>query len=621
MISTDAVWIWPDIDPQPDEYAIFETHFSYGGGTAELKIAAETDYIAYLNGEVVGFGQFAGWPTEKYYDTLDLTAICRMGENTLTLTVRYEGCNSASRIEDGAGVIFAVTEDGICRAHSGLHTRCGLDGRYIQHQARILTVQLGYSSGMQAPRPHMWLECCTVERTCRLLPRPVEKTVMQAPVKGVPLAENGCIFDLGDEYAGYLMLSVTAKQPCRVKLAYAEHLTDGVVQYRLGDRDFSLDFDCNAGENCFTQYFIRVAARYVQVLCDAPLTDCAVTMLPFLYPLTEQPLNLTGLDRSIYDACLRTLRLCINQHYEDCPWREQALYVLDSRNQMLCGYYALRETALQRAMLVFISKGLREEGLLELTYPAVDTPAIPFFSVMYPVAVWEYIQHTGDDTIIDEVMPTMETIMTTLLNQMDTNRLLSNFPAPFWNFYEWSKGNDGIKNNVFFNPVEQYDLILNCAFVYAAEKFKALCGAVSTTFACDTDSVKTAIQEHFYQAETGLFCTDTNQPAHSSQLGNAFALLIGLGDERTADALKDENLPPATLSMLGFVYDALLAADPANKEFVLEDIRKKYGMMLATGSTTVWETIGGVDDFDSAASLCHGWSAMPIYYYHLLLKN
>jgi hypothetical protein len=37
--------------------------------------------------------------------------------------------------------------------------------------------------------------------------------------------------------------------------------------------------------------------------------------------------------------------------------------------------------------------------------------------------------------------------------------------------------------------------------------------------------------------------------------------------------------------------------------------------MIETG--TVWETIDGKAAFDNAGSLCHGWSATPIYYYNL----
>lgn len=53
---------------------------------------------------------------------------------------------------------------------------------------------------------------------------------------------------------------------------------------------------------------------------------------------------------------------------------------------------------------------------------------------------------------------------------------------------------------------------------------------------------------------------------------------------------------------------------------MLEDIRRDYRKMLDAGATTVWETIEGASAFGNAGSLCHGWSAMPVYYYHKILK-
>ena len=41
--------------------------------------------------------------------------------------------------------------------------------------------------------------------------------------------------------------------------------------------------------------------------------------------------------------------------------------------------------------------------------------------------------------------------------------------------------------------------------------------------------------------------------------------------------------------------------------------------MFAVGTTTVWETDKGVSDFNNAGSLCLGWSALPVYYIHLVL--
>ena len=49
--------------------------------------------------------------------------------------------------------------------------------------------------------------------------------------------------------------------------------------------------------------------------------------------------------------------------------------------------------------------------------------------------------------------------------------------------------------------------------------------------------------------------------------------------------------------------------------FVFDTIADQFGSMLYKNATTFWETIVGAYDFDRAGSLCHGWSAIPVYFY------
>jgi len=79
--------------------------------------------------------------------------------------------------------------------------------------------------------------------------------------------------------------------------------------------------------------------------------------------------------------------------------------------------------------------------------------------------------------------------------------------------------------------------------------------------------------------------------------------------------VNNKDFYPATLSYSIFRYDALMKRPETYSRYIFDDIAKSYGYMLCHNATCFWETLRGSDDFVYAASLCHGWSAVPVYLY------
>ena len=75
-----------------------------------------------------------------------------------------------------------------------------------------------------------------------------------------------------------------------------------------------------------------------------------------------------------------------------------------------------------------------------------------------------------------------------------------------------------------------------------------------------------------------------------------------------------------SLSMTIFRYEVLLKAENGKKA-VLNEIEKRWGNMIKCGADTFWETDKGADDFSKAGSLCHGWSAVPVYIFGKYFAN
>lgn len=121
----------------------------------------------------------------------------------------------------------------------------------------------------------------------------------------------------------------------------------------------------------------------------------------------------------------------MHEHYEDCPWREQCLYGMDSRNQMLCGYYAFEGTEYQRHNLILLANSLRSDGLIEICAPCNNPYPIPMFSLCFIIAVAEYIEHTQDKSILDLIGQKVEKILKKFISKIDSKKgLISGFAKP-----------------------------------------------------------------------------------------------------------------------------------------------------------------------------------------------
>ena len=131
------------------------------------------------------------------------------------------------------------------------------------------------------------------------------------------------------------------------------------------------------------------------------------------------------------------------------------------------------------------------------------------------------------------------------------------------------------------------------------------------------------INEVFFDNESGLYFDDTAKKT-KSELVNSLAILSGAATgeraEKVAYVLAGENvLTGITLSMACFKYDSLLKVDRDKyRDCVINNIESRYKPMLEAGATSFWETEKGEADFGNAGSLCHGWSAMPVYYFNIL---
>ena len=607
-------WIWINNGDNPDEYADFLVDFEVSSTkNTTLNISVDGNFEAYLNGKLCAFGSCSDYPDEKYFDAFPLDELCSIGANQLKITVWHIGINSSVYFPAAPGLLFSVTQNGEEIAYSGEHIPSRQNINYTNGLCKKITGQLGpsYKYDNTIINNEEFRSSVAVEKTDKLTKRAISTLKLLDRVEiTVENREDSILIDFGKETVGYLDLDFYSESDQDIVVVFGEHLDDsGRVPQIIGPRDFSIDFVAKQGENKFFNAMRRIAGRYLEIYHSHPIKLGYIGVRKAIYPLNHvETVFADPLHQKIYDTCVYTLECCMHEHYEDCPWREQALYALDSRNQMLCGYVAFEEYRFARFNIVLLARSLTG-GLLRITSPTATDHPIPFFSLAFVQQVYEYIRFSGDKTILDEVGEALDAIMAKFTERINEEQLIPAFHTPAWNFFEWSEGNS---NWAKLEPgITRIDLCMNAMFLYVAPMYEEMRGSLNIKL----DEMRSALKAKLFNSETGFYA-NSDKDSKCSVVGNSLAILAGLGDKEFADRLisQRETLTDNTLSMNCYLYDALLSIDESYKDYILKDIENKYSYMLENGATTFWETIEGWRAFTDAGSLCHGWSALPAYY-------
>ena len=440
------------------------------------------------------------------------------------------------------------------------------------------------------------------------------------PVADAP--ENGSfvILDFGGECAGKLELELEAPAGTIVDLSIGEHLNDGRVRCRIGNRNFTDRYFCHAGRNCFSIPFRRSGGRFLQLnfTCyDEPLTLYYAGIRPQELPLPEAARFEDGdrLHSRLRQVALNTMKLCMHEHYEDCPWREQALYAYDSRNQALFGYYAWGNYEFAATSIELLGRGIRPDGLLELCAPARVPVTIQIFSWIWFVEVEEHWLYSGDDRLFRQFEAQMAEMLDRALARRDdaTGLCLPPTGREIWNFYEWMPQLDG-------HGHWPLSALYNLYLVLALRSFEAMSARAGRGGSPKRSDALLSAVEHAFRRPDGLFASYrsgselTGFHEHTNALALRLGILLPEQYDRLIHLTEEPSCIPVSTSALPFLVDALYQAGPAGRRAAAERLTAAFSPMLFTGSDTLWEVAEGAAGFDGAGSLCHAWSSVPVYW-------
>ncbi len=377
----------------------------------------------------------------------------------------------------------------------------------------------------------------------------------------------------------------------------------------------------DGGEDVYEPFWFRTF-RFVRleiVTEDEPLRISGFDYLETGYPL-EVKTQVETSDESlapVWDVSLRTLKRCMHETYEDCPFYEQLQYAMDSRSQILYTYMISGDDRLARKCMDDFRRSQRYDGMINCSYPNFGPNVIPGFSIYYILMLFDHMMFFGDREFLRRHMGAIDGVLEYFRRSLDGRGLVGktggrNGWEPYWSFIDWTPQWDetsGMPAAGLQGPITMESLLYILGLSRAADILEYLGrSGVAEEYRGRAEEVRKAVAR---------FCTDENGVVEDgpgvklySQHCQVFALLTDTVSPEQGRANLEKSLDdssafaPCSVAMAYYLFRALEKAGLYQRTDKCWDLWRD---MVRKNLTTC------VEDNVRERSDCHAWGALALY--------
>jgi len=451
-------------------------------------------------------------------------------------------------------------------------------------------------------------------------------------------ANEFVVVDFGREVTGQVRLEldgVADGQP--VDIGYDEVLDDrGLPNTRRSYANFADRYILRAGQRQL-EVFDGRGFRYLMI--DVSAGCGSVALRGVSVDERTYPVETTGQFHcpderleAIYQAGLLTARLCSLDNYVDTPSRERAQW-MDFYGEALVSTYGTGDTALWRRSLYLFAQtpwtGEPIDGAMKCYAPVDENTSIREYIMYYVMAVSDYVFHTGDRAVGENLLPTVERQFEALKGYCVNADGVIGPDWPNWKFLDWSAMDD---EGTSCGSTALYIVMHRKAARLARQLGRQ---DLAETWQAAANHTTGNFRKWFFQADEGLFVDsvyDTGPGDARSQLSNVLAIWAGCADgDEAREILRKITDPADLLPPRGgdwrlrpdFVPDtggiipigtpalgwflAMVLFDLDMTDEALDYLGTRWPEMMVNGS------LAEHFFFDKCTSYCHAWSACPTW--------
>lgn len=467
------------------------------------------------------------------------------------------------------------------------------------------------------------------------------------------LAGTGCItigansseiveINAGELMTGFLRLVMTEGKGTKIKILQSESYvqsgeeSDHPGSYpKKGDR---LDWENGHLHGYTDTYTVAGLGREGKVEIYEPFWFRTFRFIQLEIQTAEEPIRLEAFDyketgyplevktwvqtsdkslEAIWDISERTLKRCMHETYEDCPFYEQLQYAMDTRSQMLYTYMTSADDRLARKGFDDFRRSARYDGMINCCYPSVGPNIIPGFSIYYIMMLYDHMMYFGDRKLIEFHMPTVDGILSYFNRQLTEDGIVGKnggilFQDRYWSFIDWtSQWNEtiGSPTAILQGPITIESLLYIMGLQHAA-KLAAYMDreGVAKEYQKRAEAVQNAVRIHCIGANGML--QDGPGVEEYSQHCQVFAILTDtidadLGKSNLQLTLQDkDNYAQCSVAMAFYLFRAL---EKTNLYEYTNELWDLWRSMLKKNLSTC------VEDGVNERSDCHAWGALALF--------
>ena len=608
-----ARWITVDSteNSAPGTWIEFHKSFDLGRvpGKVEAKIAADSKYWLWINGELAVFeGGLKRGPNPKdtYFDTVDISRYLCKGDNQMRVLLCHFGKEGFAHKNSGqSGLIFDAPQIGLVSDSTWVSARLSsyMKAENPGPNYRLAESNILYDARLEGKdefKQSVQMEGWSEGPWGNLVKRPIPMW----KDSGIILSD----YKTSHDEKGNTILTV--------RLPYNMHMTPfiDIIDKEEGTLiKLETDHVWGGSQDCIRAEYITRNGRQsyesygwmngeeIRIIypSDADLTVNAIGYRETGYGCDREGIFHCS-DQTInrfWEKAMRTLYVNMRDNFFDCPDRERAQWWGDVTVLIGQSFYQLSPEAnhLIRKAIHELVDWQKEDGTLYSPIPAGnwfnELPA-QMLSSIGPYGFWYYYLHTGDKETIAHAYPAVRRYLA--IWKLDEDGLTA-YRKGGWSWGDWGSNID-IR-------------LLLAAWHYmaldAASQMAVLTGNEGDVEGYQT--MRMSIEKAFNKCWNGEYYRHPSYTGSTDDRVNAMAVLSGLADESKYDAIFElfKTTEHASPYMEKYVLETLMKI--GHGDYALERFKKRFATMIEdTFNTTLYEgwEIGSY----GGGSTNHAWS-------------